>query len=51
MVKVIRRKHFEQQAPRWISYNEEGTKTAKKQYNENQKTGKWFFWSGDNCLK
>jgi antitoxin component YwqK of YwqJK toxin-antitoxin module len=31
----------------WISYNEQGTKTAKAEYNENQKTGKWFFWSGE----
>ncbi len=31
----------------WISYNEEGKKTAEATYDRDHKTGKWFFWKGD----
>lgn len=31
----------------WISYDIHGTKTAKAEYANDQKTGKWFFWKGD----
>jgi antitoxin component YwqK of YwqJK toxin-antitoxin module len=31
----------------WISYNAEGTKTAEAKYDQDRKTGKWFFWKGD----
>lgn len=31
----------------WISYDQDGKKTAIANYREGSKTGKWFFWSGD----
>ncbi|AZQ42953.1 toxin-antitoxin system YwqK family antitoxin [Nonlabens ponticola] len=31
----------------WISYDQDGKKTAQAQYTLNQKTGKWFFWHND----
>lgn len=34
---------------KWVSYNEEGEKTALANYTNGEKTGKWFFWS-DNEL-
>lgn len=35
----------------WISYNEQGVKTAKAEYARNEKTGKWFFWNGDKLTE
>jgi antitoxin component YwqK of YwqJK toxin-antitoxin module len=35
----------------WISYNEQGEKTAKAEYTLNAKTGKWFFWSGEKLTE
>jgi antitoxin component YwqK of YwqJK toxin-antitoxin module len=32
----------------WISYNEEGDKTSSGEYVNGVKTGKWFFWKGNN---
>lgn len=32
----------------WIAYDEKGTKKAIGEYNEGQKTGKWFFWNQNN---
>ena len=29
----------------WVSYNEDGDKTAIASYNEGAKKGKWFFWN------
>lgn len=31
----------------WISYKQNGEKNAIAQYEEGNKTGKWFFWSDD----
>lgn len=31
----------------WISYNAQGEKTAKAEYKQDRKSGKWFFWNGD----
>lgn len=31
----------------WISYEQNGKKNAIAQYNEGDKTGKWFFWAND----
>ncbi len=31
----------------WVSYNQNGEKTAIAQYKNGQKDGIWFFWSGD----
>jgi antitoxin component YwqK of YwqJK toxin-antitoxin module len=33
----------------WTSFSMEGKKTAEAEYQNGQKTGKWFFWS-DNKL-
>ncbi|AVR45024.1 nicotinic acid mononucleotide adenyltransferase [Christiangramia fulva] len=35
----------------WISYNKDGEKTAIAQYNNGQKDGIWFFWSGDKLTE
>jgi len=32
----------------WISYNDQGTKIAVGSYENGQRTGKWYFWSGDS---
>ena len=29
----------------WVSYNEEGLKTAMGEYSKGVKTGKWLFWN------
>ena len=31
----------------WISYGQDGEKNAIAQYEEGNKTGKWFFWNDD----
>ncbi|TCK65030.1 hypothetical protein DFQ05_2242 [Winogradskyella wandonensis] len=31
----------------WFSYNSEGQKLTSAKYDNGQKVGKWFFWSGD----
>ena len=31
----------------WVSYNREGEKNAIAKYSHGEKTGKWFFWTGD----
>ncbi|MGB8375786.1 MAG: nicotinic acid mononucleotide adenyltransferase, partial [Salegentibacter sp.] len=31
----------------WISYDQEGNKNAIAEYTNGEKTGKWFFWSGE----
>ncbi|PSG89990.1 toxin-antitoxin system YwqK family antitoxin [Aurantibacter aestuarii] len=31
----------------WISYDNEGNKKVSAQYNNGEKTGKWFYWSKD----
>ena len=33
---------------KWISYNEEGKKVSIGNYTNGLKTGKWFFWSGND---
>jgi antitoxin component YwqK of YwqJK toxin-antitoxin module len=33
---------------KWISYDQDGNKTAIAEYNNGEKTGKWFFWSSKN---
>ncbi len=30
----------------WTAYNEDGTKQSIGEYNNGEKTGKWFFWTG-----
>ena len=35
----------------WVSFDENGKKTAEAHYNKGQKTGKWFFWQDGNILK
>lgn len=35
----------------WISYNIDGQKTAKAEYKNNRKAGKWFFWKGDQLTE
>lgn len=30
----------------WVSYNQDGTKQSMGEYENGQKTGKWFFWTG-----
>jgi len=30
----------------WVAYNEDGTKQSMGEYDNGQKTGKWFFWTG-----
>ncbi|MGB3775046.1 MAG: nicotinic acid mononucleotide adenyltransferase [Leeuwenhoekiella sp.] len=35
----------------WMSFDQEGNKTAEAHYANGQKTGKWFFWQDDNILK
>jgi hypothetical protein len=32
----------------WISYNDQGIKIAVGTYNNGERTGKWYFWSGDS---
>ena len=32
----------------WVSYNEDGTKSASGFYKEGAKVGKWFFWKDVN---
>lgn len=36
---------------KWMSFDQEGRKTAEAHYDNGEKTGKWFFWQGDNILK
>ena len=31
----------------WLSFDAEGNKTALAVYDNGEKVGKWFFWSGD----
>ena len=31
----------------WFSYCKEGNKIVSAKYNNGEKVGKWFFWSGD----
>lgn len=35
----------------WVSYNREGEKTAKAQYDNGTKVGTWFFWSADKLTE
>ena len=35
----------------WISYNRDGDKTATAAYNNGNKVGNWFFWSGDKLTE
>ena len=35
----------------WISYDENGKKTALAYYNQGEKEGKWFFWNGDGLTE
>ncbi|PZX43978.1 hypothetical protein LX97_00983 [Nonlabens dokdonensis] len=35
----------------WISYSAEGQKTAKAEYKNNRKAGKWFFWNNDQLTE
>ncbi|MCF4100313.1 nicotinic acid mononucleotide adenyltransferase [Gillisia sp. M10.2A] len=35
----------------WISYDANGKKIALAQYEEGNKTGKWFFWSADKLTE
>lgn len=35
----------------WLSYNREGDKTAKAQYENGTKVGTWFFWSEDKLTE
>lgn len=35
----------------WVSYNREGEKTAKAQYDNGNKVGTWFFWSSDKLTE
>ena len=35
----------------WVSYNREGKKTAKAQYDNGAKIGTWFFWSSDKLTE
>lgn len=32
----------------WVMYNTQGEKIALGQYTNGLRTGKWFFWEGDN---
>lgn len=36
---------------KWVSYNENGEKTAIAQYREGKKDGVWFFWSEDKLTE
>lgn len=36
---------------KWISYNLEGQKTAKAEYKNGEKAGKWFFWSDEKLTE
>lgn len=35
----------------WISYNQNGEKTAIANYTQGEKSGKWFFWSSDKLTE
>ena len=35
----------------WVSYDQNGKKTALAQYEEGQKSGKWFFWNADKLTE
>lgn len=35
----------------WLSFNREGVKTAKAQYDNGNKVGTWFFWSEDKLTE
>jgi antitoxin component YwqK of YwqJK toxin-antitoxin module len=35
----------------WISYNVEGEKTAQAQFDNGEKTGKWFIWNKDELTE
>ena len=35
----------------WISYHQNGEKTAIAHYNQGEKEGKWFFWNGDRLTE
>lgn len=35
----------------WISYDQNGEKSAIARYNEGRKDGKWFFWSADRLTE
>ncbi|MBT8319069.1 MAG: nicotinic acid mononucleotide adenyltransferase [Gramella sp.] len=35
----------------WVSYNQNGEKTAIAQYDKGKKDGKWFFWSEDKLTE
>jgi len=36
---------------KWISFDQNGKKTALANYEEGVKTGKWFFWSSDQLTE
>ncbi len=35
----------------WMSFDENGKKTAEAHYENGEKTGKWFFWQDQDILK
>lgn len=35
----------------WVSYNVQGEKTASAEYENGEKTGKWFFWNDDTLIE
>lgn len=35
----------------WISYDQNGKKIAMANYEEGEKTGKWFFWSAEKLTE
>ena len=35
----------------WTSYDTKGNKIAEAEYTNDQKTGKWFFWKGDQLTE
>ncbi|MGB5982129.1 MAG: nicotinic acid mononucleotide adenyltransferase [Nonlabens sp.] len=35
----------------WTSYDTQGNKIAEAEYTNDQKSGKWFFWKGDQLTE
>ncbi|MCP9199502.1 nicotinic acid mononucleotide adenyltransferase [Gramella sp. GC03-9] len=35
----------------WVSYDQNGEKTAIATYHQGEKDGKWFFWNGDKLTE
>lgn len=35
----------------WVSFSNDGVKTAEAHYDNGVKSGKWFFWQDNNILK